>query len=61
MAPQKQSRTVTSQMQLMTTTEIQYSWKQQCSQVSIKYIDQPACQMPNAIDYKMSLSTSIHM
>ncbi len=57
MAPQKQRITVTSQMQPMITTKMQYSWKQKCSQVSIQYVDQP--QMPNGIGYNTSISTSL--
>jgi hypothetical protein len=33
--------------------------KAQHSRVSIQYIDQPACQMPNGCDYNMSISANI--
>ncbi len=35
--------------------------KAQHSQVSILYIDEPACQMPSARDYNKSISASIRM
>ncbi len=33
--------------------------KAQCSQVSIRYINQPTCQMPSACDYNTNIYASI--
>jgi hypothetical protein len=60
-AAQIQRIMVTSQIWLMMTTERQYSWKQKLSRVCIQYIDQAACQVPNAISYNTRIGTGIHM
>jgi hypothetical protein len=59
LTPQKQSRTAISNA-TNDNHQLAVFMKAQRSRISIRYSDQPTCQMPRACDYNISICASIH-